>query len=241
MIRSYTSFLLLVCITPLAAFVIQPHTTPTTTLAPKSTRLYSEPPSPDEPESDEKSDGRYDVTKLTGGADDGAGFNQFDPVLTATTFLSRRFGIVGGLAIFATFLFVEGDEIVKALGDKSPLEGDGVVVSKPSGLSYTESLIGRSGNVPLAGSVIGLRAKVSIGDTTIYDTKDDKPVAFKLGQRPFQNIVCAGVEEGIVGMKVGGKRRLEVPKDLAPPGLVLPEGVNLVYDIELTEVLAGYF
>jgi len=42
-------------------------------------------------------------------------------------------------------------------------------------------------------------------------------------------------------MKVGGKRRLLVPKNLAPPGVELPDGIALVYDIELTEVLPGYF
>lgn len=45
---------------------------------------------------------KYDVSKLTGSSKQeggGAGFNQFDPVLTATGFISRRFGLVGGLAI----------------------------------------------------------------------------------------------------------------------------------------------
>ena len=45
---------------------------------------------------------KYDVSKLAGGSKQeggGAGFNQFDPVLTATGFISRRFGLVGGLAI----------------------------------------------------------------------------------------------------------------------------------------------
>ena len=33
----------------------------------------------------------------------------------------------------------------------------------------------------------------------ILDTPGGKPVAFKYGQRPFQNVVCEGVEEGICG------------------------------------------
>ena len=52
---------------------------------------------------------------------------------------------------------------------------------------------------------VGLRAKVSSRDTIIYNTKDNKLVAFKLGQRQFKNIVCAGVKQGIIGMKVGMK------------------------------------
>ena len=58
---------------------------------------------------------RYDVTKLVDSSE-GPGFNQFDPVLTATRGLSRRFGLAGGFAIFGILLVVEGDEIIKALG-----------------------------------------------------------------------------------------------------------------------------
>jgi hypothetical protein len=187
------------------------------------------------------SDGRYDVSKLVGGADDGAGFNQFDPVLKATGFLSRRFGIIGGLSIFAALAVVEGREILQSFDDSTPSAGSGETITSPSGLKITEVLIGKAGSTPLPGYIIGLRAVVKVGDQVIYNTGDEKPIAFKLGQRPFQNVVCEGVEEGIQGMRVGGKRVLEVPKGLAPPGVDLPPGVPLTYEVELTEVLSGYF
>ena len=193
-------------------------------------------------------DGRYDVSKLVGSADNGAGFNQFDPVLKVTGFLSRRFGLVGGLALVAALAAVEGREIVQSLlqdsdSEESPRLGSGepVTTTTASGLRITEVRVGKSGSVPLPGYIIGIRAVVSIGDRVIYDTGDDKPIAFKLGQRPFQNVLCQGVEEGIQGMRVGGKRVLQVPKELAPPGVNLPPGVPLVYEVELTEVLSGYF
>ena len=69
----------------------------------------------------------------------------------------------------------------------------------------------------------------------------EKPVAFKYGQRPFQNVICEGVEEGIRGMKVGGKRVLQIPDGLGPPGVEIPPGQVLTYEAELTEVLQGYF
>jgi hypothetical protein len=196
-----------------------------------------------EPDEDEEpsSDGRYDVSKLVGGADDGAGFNQFDPVLKATGFLSRRFGILGGLAIFAALAAVEGGEILKSFSDSTPTPGNGETVTTASGLKITEVLVGKGGSTPLPGYIIGLSAVVSVGDKVIYDTAGEKPIAFKLGQRPFQSVICEGVEEGIKGMKVGGKRILDVPKGLAPPGVDLPLGVPLTYEVELTEVLSGYF
>jgi hypothetical protein len=192
-------------------------------------------------EAEPVSDARYDVSKLVGGADDGAGFNQFDPVLKATGFMSRRFGLLGGLAIFAALAAVEGREILMSFDDATPSVGSGETTTSPSGLKITEVLVGKGGSTPLPGYIIGLRAVVKVGEKVIYDTGDEKPIAFKLGQRPFQNVICEGVEEGIKGMKVGGKRVLEVPKGLAPPGVDLPPDVALTYEVELTEVLSGYF
>jgi FKBP-type peptidyl-prolyl cis-trans isomerase len=229
-------FLLASCTTPALALVAPPRTA-RNNFALRAVGPDDEP-SPDEPK---VTDGRYDVSKLVGGADDGAGFNQFDPVLKATGFLSRRFGIIGGLTIFAALAAVEGREIFKSFDDATPTAGSAETITTASGLKITELLVGKGGSTPLPGYIIGLRTVVSVGDKVIYNTGDEKPIAFKLGQRPFQNVICQGVEEGIKGMKVGGKRRLEVPKDLAPPGVDLPSGVALTYEVELTEVLSGYF
>ena len=122
------------------------------------------------------------------------------------------------------------------------MEGNGETSTTASGLKITEILIGKGGFTPLPGYIIGLKLAVKIGDKVIYETAaGEKPVAFKYGQRPFQNAICEGVEEGIRGMRVGGKRVLDVPSNLAPAGVDLPPGVSLTYEIELTEVLSGYF
>uniref|UniRef100_A0A7S3K5U3 peptidylprolyl isomerase n=1 Tax=Aureoumbra lagunensis TaxID=44058 RepID=A0A7S3K5U3_9STRA len=188
--------------------------------------------------------GQYDVSKLVN-RQEGAGFNQFDPLLTTTRFVSRRFGILGGLAIFVGLAAIEGKEIFGAFTQQAPQAGSDDIISLPSGLKYQDILVSKQGNSPIPGYVIGLQAVVKVGSDSdskvIYDTKDDKPIAFKYGARPFQNVLCEGVEQGIKGMKPGGKRRIFVPASLAPPGVDLPPGVPLVYDVELTEVLSGYF
>ena len=60
------------------------------------------------------------------------------------------------------------------------------------------------------------------------------PLAFQLGRRE----VLAGWDEGIVGMRVGGKRRLTVPPSLAYGKTGSPGGATLVFEIELLDAIA---
>jgi len=200
------------------------------------------PPLPPPPPAGPKKFNLKEATKEQ--RSDGAGFNQFDPVLLVSRFVSRRFGLAGGLAFVALLAATEGNEILKSVLDTGPQPGSGETITTDSGLQYVDVLVSSSGDAPRPGAVIGFNAKVSIGDLTLFDStagKDAKPIAFKYGQRPFQNVVCEGVEEGIKGMKAGGKRTLYVPKALAPKGVDVPDGVPLVYQLELLEVLPGYF
>ena len=154
-------------------------------------------------------------------------------MLSATTFVSRRFGLAGGLALVVLLASTEGNEILKAFNDNGPQPGNGETIATGSGLKYKDVLVGTSGNTPLAGSVVGIKAKVSIGEKVLFDTASDKPIAFRYGKRPFENVLCEGVEEGVKGMKVGGVRELTVPQNLAPTGIELPPGVSLTYVVEV--------
>jgi len=71
-----------------------------------------------------------------------------------------------------------------------------------------------------------------------FDSSHDRhePFGFALGQGG----VIAGWEEGVVGMRIGGKRRLLIPPALGygefGAGGVIPPNATLLFDIELLEV-----
>jgi len=110
----------------------------------------------------------------------------------------------------------------------------GEVIKTASGLQYEELVIG-PGAVAMAGQNITAHYHGTLTNGNVFDssvTRGD-PFKFKLGVGQ----VIAGWDEGIAGMKVGGKRRLTIPPELGygarGAGGVIPPNATLIFDVEL--------
>ncbi len=104
---------------------------------------------------------------------------------------------------------------------------------KPSGL-YVLDVTEGSGPEVAAGQTAQVHYTGWLANGKQFDSSvGGDPFEFLVGR----GRVIAGWDEGVVGMKPGGKRRLVIPPDLgygdAGAGGVIPPGATLVFDVEL--------
>ena len=114
-------------------------------------------------------------------------------------------------------------------------------VSMPSGLSYTDSVVG-SGDEATTGRRVEVHYTGWLADNGAkgqqFDSSRDRgtPFSFVLGTGQ----VIQGWDQGVAGMKVGGKRTLRIPPQLGygarGAGNVIPPNAHLIFDVELVAV-----
>lgn len=105
----------------------------------------------------------------------------------------------------------------------------------------TEDLHLGEGDEAVPGKRVVVHYVGTLVDGTVFDSSRSRvqPFEFMLGAGQ----VIAGWDQGVAGMKVGGKRKLIVPARLgygrrgAPPKI--PGGATLVFEVELIAVRTG--
>lgn len=116
--------------------------------------------------------------------------------------------------------------------ESSATGGEEIVTS--SGLQYIDLVVG-TGEVAKAGQTVSVHYTGWLTNGTKFDSSVDRgqPFSFPLSA----GRVIKGWDEGVQGMKVGGKRKLTIPANLGygPRGAggVIPPNATLVFDVEL--------
>ncbi len=121
--------------------------------------------------------------------------------------------------------------------DKPDQKGEAKKVKTKSGLEYIDLKEG-TGAKAKDGDMVEVHYTGWLKDGKKFDSSLDRgqPFTFKLGA----GMVIKGWDEGVAGMKEGGKRKLIIPSDLAygpngrPP--VIPANAELTFEVELIKV-----
>jgi len=113
---------------------------------------------------------------------------------------------------------------------------DSKSITTSSGLIIVD-LISGEGDEANAGQTVTVNYTGTLEDGTQFDTSIGRaPFSFPLGG----GRVIKGWDEGVEGMKVGGKRKLTIPPELGygsrGAGNVIPANATLIFEVELLKV-----
>lgn len=116
-------------------------------------------------------------------------------------------------------------------------DAKGKTVVTASGLKYVDVVVGK-GASPKPGKMVKVHYTGTLENGTKFDSSVDRnePFSFVIGVGQ----VIQGWDEGVMTMKVGGKRKLIIPAKLGygtrGAGGVIPPNATLLFDVELLDV-----
>ena len=151
-----------------------------------------------------------------------------------------KYFLIAVLVALAAAAFAQSSAAKKpvahaAVGGPTKVTGNGTKTA--SGLQYWDIKVGM-GAMAIPAHTVKVHYTGWLTTGKKFDTSvgTGKPFKFNLGAGE----VIKGWDEGVAGMKVGGKRQLRIPPDLAygdqgSPGAI-PPGATLIFDVLLVAV-----
>lgn len=124
-----------------------------------------------------------------------------------------------------------------AANPNNPASGPVIPNPLPTTLTVRDEVVG-TGAVAKPGDTVTVNYVGMLPDGTVFDAsaKHGQAFSFRLGAGQ----VIKGWDEGVAGMKVGGKRELIIPPDLGygaqGAGGVIPPNATLIFEVELVKV-----
>jgi peptidylprolyl isomerase len=120
----------------------------------------------------------------------------------------------------------------------TPMFDEKNATTTASGLKYIDEVVG-TGAAPKAGQQVTVHYTGTLTDGSKFDSSRDRsqPFTFVIGQGQ----VIKGWDEGVLTMKIGGKRHLIIPPSLGygargAGGGLIPPNATLIFDVELLGV-----
>lgn len=139
------------------------------------------------------------------------------------------------IVIVALAALLVGAAVLLVLPHRNGIAGQEITTT--SGLKYIDEVVG-TGASPRPGATVKVDYTGTLLDGTKFDSSKDsgRPLEFVIGT----GRVIKGWDEGVMSMKVGGKRRLIVPPDLGYGargfGQSIPPNATLQFEVELLDV-----
>lgn len=143
------------------------------------------------------------------------------------------------LKLISLFIFLVAVGMVSLraqTNNSSPTKVTGPAKSMAGGLQYWDIKVGK-GPTATSGKTVTVNYTGWLTNGQKFDSSIGRePFSFRLGSGE----VIKGWDEGVAGMKVGGKRQLRIPASLGygaqGAGGVIPPNATLVFDVELLGV-----